>query len=489
MPQTSGNGSQPLSSIDVILAAMSPQDRERAQTLLRNIVGVQPFEQFIAEHFPHQHMPPHAAIIRDILQRARTKRLKVALSMPPRHTKTTMLLRGVAWWLKHSPADTCGYYSYSDTQGRSKSRLAREWSQLCGVELSPESQDMSEWRTIQGGGMLAGGAGGALTGHGISGIMIVDDPFKNRSEADSALIRDRIWEWFNEVVMTRLEGGSVIVVHTRWHPDDLISRLAKDDTWEVINLAAIAEENDPLGRPIGQALWPERFPVEELDAIRKQIGDWSFAALYAGRPQPRGSNVFHEPARCDLPGFDDRVAWRGFLEGKTLVIGVDPAASERTHADYSVAIVLAVDSLQPDKRGWILDVVRGQWTVPALVERLRELQRTWSAPLIVEAVGGFKAVPQMLKHIDPSLRIVEVRPTVDKFQRAQGVAAAWNEGRVMVPINRHWTDALLSEIVSFTGVKDAHDDQVDALAHCWNALAQSRPQRTTHHRPAHGPFG
>lgn len=243
-----------------------------------------------------------------------------------------------------------------------------------------------------------------------------------------------------------------------------------------------------LGRSPGEALWPERFPVSELEIIKGQIKDWSFASLYQGRPQPRGANVFREPVRCELPQ-EGTNEWREFIAGKVVAIGVDPAASDKTYADFSVAVVLAIDPSQSERVAYVLDVVRGQWTIPALVERLHALQTRWRAPLVVEAVGGFKAVPQMLKQVDPRLRIAEVKPTVDKFQRAQAVAAAWNAGRVQVPVNRSWVDAFLSEVVSFTGVKDAHDDQVDALAHCWNAFAMARPQRASNHRIANGPFG
>jgi predicted phage terminase large subunit-like protein len=170
--------------------------------------------------------------------------------------------------------------------------------------------------------------------------------------------------------------------------------------------------------------------------------------------------------------------WASFLQGKYLGIGVDPAASEKTHADYSVAALMAVDSLAPNANAWVLDIVRGQWAVPVFVARLAQLQRQWRARLVVEAVAGFKAVPQMLRHLDPSLVITEVRPTTDKFQRAQGLSAAWNAGKVFVPAGEgagDWVDPLLAEVLSFSGVKDRQDDQVDALAHVWNALTAARP--------------
>jgi predicted phage terminase large subunit-like protein len=480
---------------------MTPDDQERARVLMRRLHGTMGLAEWIRVNFPHEPPPPHLMPIIELVERARRERIKVCLSLPPRHGKTVTLLRALGWWLKCFPADTCAYYSYSDTQARSKSRKARAWARNVGIELDPSSKNVAEWRTTLEGGVLSGGLRGGLTGQGVSGLFIVDDPFKNREEADSLLIRDRVYEAFNEVVFTRLEGASVIVVHTRWHEDDLIGRLAKEG-WEVLNIPAISEEEDEktppdiLDREPDEALWPSRFAIDELKAIKKQIGDWSFAALYQGRPRPRGTQVFGEPARFILPRGNPFDAtnqylsdWRDFLTGKHLVIPCDPAASKSTAADYSVAGVLAFNKLGLDATCWVIDVIRGQWAIPVLVRHLRRLQSSWKCLIVVEAVAGFKAVPQMLKHVDKNLRIVEVHPSTDKFQRAQPVAAAWNDQRVLVPMRPEWVDPFLGEVQSFTGVSDATDDQVDMLAHGWNAMSGAivRPPRRS--RVRRGPYG
>jgi predicted phage terminase large subunit-like protein len=474
-----------------VLARMTPDDRMRAHILLRRRVPLQPFKEFIPAVSPHLPPPSHIQpVIQQVELGARVGRRRVCIAMPPRHAKTTTLLHGFAWWLKHYPADTCGYFTYGERQARSKSRIAFRLAIEAQVALDPASKDMSEWRTVEQGGLLAGGAGGALTGQGIQGLFVIDDPYKNRQEADSIVIRERIWEWFNEVVMTRLEGGTVVVVHTRWHQDDLIGRLSEMEEWDVINLPAVAEEDDVLGREEGEPLWPKRFPMSHLERTRRQIGDWSFAALYQGRPQPRGSNIFREPARFKLPQTPEE--WADFLKGKYLLIACDPAASEKTHADYSVAGVLAADGLGPEATFWLLKVVRGQWTIPVLVAKLIELQKYWRARIAVEAVSGFKAVPQMLKNVNPDLSIIEIKPTTDKFQRAQGCAAAWNDGRVLVPAGQgceDWVDAFMTEMTSFSGVKDPHDDQVDMLCHGWNTLANTTPRRPRRSRRSRGAFG
>ncbi|MFH0902125.1 MAG: terminase family protein [Pseudomonadota bacterium] len=435
------------------------------EALLQRQNAVESLPDFISRMFPTQPAPAHAAPILDVFEQARRKPQRVCISMPPRHTKTTIILRGFAWWLHNTPADTCAYVSYSDRQARSKSRLARSWAGQAGLRLAPDSHNMAEWRTLQGGGLLSCGAGGGITGQGVSGIFVVDDPYKNRQEADSIVIRERIEQWFNEVVFTRLEGASVIVVHTRWHENDLIGTLAEQG-WRIINLPAIAEDDDPLGRVPGEALWPAKFDLDTLHSIRKQINDWSFAALYQGRPRPRGASVFGQASYYDPEKFDAR--------GCRIVIGCDPAATAKTQADHSVAVVLAMRGHGDKAIGYVLDMWRGQVEIPALVGHLRSLSdRWWHAPVVVEAMGGFKAVPQILRQLDSRLQVREAKVTESKFLRAQAVAAAWNGGRLLVPTKAPWLKTMLSELQRFTGVSDAEDDIVDALAHAYNALSTS----------------
>jgi hypothetical protein len=386
----------------------------------------------------------------------------------PTHN-TTMISRGIAWWLKHTPADTCAYVSYSDHQAWSWSRKIRKaakegqvrLSSNEGVRASREAATVSEWRTIFGGGLLAAGAGGALTGQGVQGLLIVDDPYKNREKAESEAYRESVEDWFNEVVYTRMEGASVIVIHTRWLPEDLIGKLQKRGDWEIISLPAIAKENDALGRRQGEALWPERYPIRELENIRTQIGQWSFDALYQQDPKPRGLRLFnsvgwYDPDTTNLNGF-------------TIFIGADPAASEKTKADHSAAFAIAIKGEHEKRVGYVLDELHGQWAVPEFAKRLRAFQQRFlNSSIAVEAVAGFKAVPQLLREMDPSLRVFEIHPTTDKFQRAQLAAAAWNTGRLLMPQKRQWTTPAVAEICDFTGVEGTPCDRVDALAHAWN---------------------
>jgi predicted phage terminase large subunit-like protein len=442
---------------------LDPLDVEEA-IILERLHGAEDLRSFIArvspQHPPARHLDP----LIDAIERARHKRVRLCISMPPRHGKTWTLLHAIVWWLSNTPADRCAYYSYNDDLAASKSGIARDLAISVGIELNPSSTAVSEWKTVLGGGLIAGGRGSALTGQGVSGMLIVDDPFKDRMEADSPTLRETVWNWFKEVAFTRLEGGSVIVVHTRWHPDDLIGRLEGLGGWEIINLPAVAENDDPVGREPGEALWPKLFPLDELGLIRRTLGEWSFAALYQGRPRPRGSKVFGIPVY-----YNPAEGWGGWR----VVIGADPAASGKTTADHSAAIVLGSRMADGLIRARVLEIYRAQVEVPSFVSALQMLSTKYGrAPVFVEAVGGFKAVPQMLKRLDPKLYVREAPVVGDKFQRAQAAAAAWNDGRVEVPMEAPWLADFLHEMQSFTGVGDAEDDQVDAFSHAFNAATK-----------------
>lgn len=425
-------------------------------------------ERIAPEHAP---IPRHLYPLIEVIERARRERVKVCVSMPPGHAKTLTLLRAISWWLSATPSDTCAYLSYADRQAWGKSKIARDMAEEVGVELDPYTWSGAEWRTTDGGGLLAAGVDGRVTGQRITGLCVFDDPFKSRQDANSEANREAVWSFYTTVVRTRLENASVLVVQTRWHQDDLIGRLAEKDGWEVINLPALAEVNDTLGREPGEALWPEMYSVAEFTEIRHEIGEFDFSALFQGRPVPRGSTVFgvehyYDPIKVDLTGC-------------RIILASDEAASDDTTADYSTIAVLAMKGRGVETVAYILDFYREQMTIPQFARDLRAWQLRWGNPRVaVESNGAFKVVPQLLREADPTLRIKEITALGDKFQRAQPVAAGWNGGRVLVPIPTEdkpvkWLKDFLHEVTRFTGVKDAYDDQVDALAHAWNTGYQA----------------
>jgi phage terminase large subunit-like protein len=441
---------------------------------------------FIRRVTPHHPPPRHLLPIIEQLEKARLRAvdggppIRVCISMPPRHAKSETIFNGLAWWMTHVPADTHAYLSYSVDQARSQSRKIRRRAQDGGVALDAAMSNLTEWRTTSGGGLFSSGVDGPLTGKGITGIAVIDDPFKGRADADSQAIRDNVWDWFTSVVMTRLEDASVIVVHTRWHQDDLIGRLEQEPGWTIINLPAIAEEDDPLGRKPGEALWPEMRPLGML-LEQRALDAFNFDALYQGRPRPRGATVFKDASYYDQDTFD--------VTGWRMILYADPAASKRTTANHSAILALAVKGYGIEMQGRVLDVYREQVEIPQFVRDLRDFQaRHGNAEANVESVAGFKAVAQMLREIDPNVMVKEVQPLGDKFQRAQPAASAWNGDpgdpkavpprppvppRLLVPLRAPWLKKFLAELKVFTGVNDAADDQVDCLSGAWNEAANA----------------
>lgn len=451
--------------------------------LLEAAAGPYSLLEFIPKITKNWIIPYHLHPVAQLFARAEYQPVRACVSVPPRHGKTELLLHAIAWWLSRHPEQICTYISYAAEFAQRKSKRAMELARKAKVPLAGDIQRASYWQTGVGtGGMMATGIGGIITGEG-SNLMIIDDPTKNREEAESVTIRNKNWDWFTSTAMTRVEpGGSVIVVHTRWHDDDLIGRLAKDRGWEYVNLPAIAQKNDPLGRRPGATLWPSRWPLKELKARRQEVGEYDWASMFQGMPRPKGGRLFKEPQYYNHPNV---------RQGRALTV-CDPAATGKTYADHS-AIVTGMCWIDPiTNLPWIdvVEVQRLQVEIPILVQKLKETQERWGSPVGIEAVGGFKAVPQMLRRVLPGVRIQDLNATTDKFTRSLPAAAAWNDGRIRLPTKpHHWAQPFLDEVCSFTGVGDAHDDQVDALSHLYQLAAETLPRKGHGVRTSPLPFG
>lgn len=405
-------------------------------------------------------LPIHLAPLIDRLQRIVVNRepARLLLSAPPRHGKSETIVNLCAWVFRRNPKAKIAYVTYGQTLSYAMSRKVQKLCDQLGIELL--SRAVSAWETVEGGRFTATTIQGQITGFGYD-LVLIDDPFKDRASAESTVIRDKTIEWFNGTVYSRIEpSGSMIVIGTRWHPDDLIGKLEahSEAPWEVINVPAISDD--------GAALWPLRFDVSALDDIRRQIGEYDWSSLYQGRPRRKGNALFREPARYQTPQ----------LEGSRIVVACDPAATEKSHADYSAIVVLAYRGSGATAVADVLEVFRAQVEIPKLCSILVQFQNKYKAPLIIEAAGVGKAVPQVLRGINPHLNIREVMPQGDKFTRAQPVSAAWNDGRVRVPMQAAWLNDFLVEMTSFTGVNDSHDDMVDGCSLAWNAIHMASPE-------------
>jgi predicted phage terminase large subunit-like protein len=419
--------------------------------------------EFIPRVTPRYESPHHLAPFVDALERAPGGNLRVAFAAPPQHVKTSTIQHFLAKLTRDRPELRNAYSTYSADRAQRVGRGAASIADATGLELATCNLDL--WRTKQGGQTLWTSVGGGMTGEPIDGVAVIDDPIKDRKEAESPTIRENHKDWFHSVLETRVHpGASIIVMMTRWHPDDLVGYLVKDCGFTYINLKAIADERRPAGdnRQPGEALWPSKRPLEFLQE-RRRSNEWNFAAMYQGEPRPRGGSLFRDPTYwSELPE-----------SGFKISFGVDLSYTEKTHADFSVCVeVWAVPPTrgigEQGPTGWafyIVDVARKQVEAPAFALTLRAKSSQSPGKFWWYASGTEKGSAQFIKSKGIPLTVMDPKGR-DKYTRAQQTSELWNAGRILVPSDSEahpWADVFVDEVTSFTGVKDVHDDQVDAL--------------------------
>lgn len=243
---------------------------------------------------------PHVDFIGRVVARTIARgRGRLIINLPPQHGKSWFLSRWVpTWFLEHRPDKRVIMASYSQDLIRGHSRFVRneflrEDSKL-SCRLSPDSQAVNRWNTRAGGGLYATTIGGQISG--FSGdLILVDDPYKGWKEAWSTTVRRSVENWFNaELYTRRQQQTTIIVLHTRWHPDDLTGYLLKKhaDDWTLLRLPAIAEENDPMSRAVGEALCDQLHPLEDLMAGRSSQAIWD--AVYQQDPRGLGDSLVYK---------------------------------------------------------------------------------------------------------------------------------------------------------------------------------------------------
>jgi hypothetical protein len=250
---------------------------------------------FAQRLYPRYAPQPFHRLIAEALEAVMRRELdRLAIMLPPRHGKSELAsVNYPAFVLGNCPDKRIILASYGDSLARRFSRRARNLlldsrSPFPAIRPARGSSAVNEW-DIKGhrGGMTAAGVGGPITGKGAD-LLLIDDPVKSRASADSETERENVWEWYTNDAYTRLEdGGRVVMIGTRWHEDDLIGRaLNGDDEWHAISLPALAEADDPLGRQEREALWPEKYSVEDLERRQRNIGSRAWVSLFQQRPAP-----------------------------------------------------------------------------------------------------------------------------------------------------------------------------------------------------------
>lgn len=293
---------------------------------------------------------PHLALIsRELVKLATEGSGRLIVELPPRHGKSELIGRYFpAWYLGMYPDRQVMYVSYQARQAGKYGRFARNLLAEVGdeffqVEVARDSKAAELW-CIAGreGSMATAGVGGPLTGKGAH-VLIVDDPTKNAEQAESPVVQAHLWDWWESTALTRLEpGGSVIIVQTRWHLDDLAGRALRQQAgegWREIRLPALAELDDPLGRPEGAPLWPARFDLAALHRVRDSRESYWWLATYQQRPTQ--SRTREWPAEY----FEGPEFW--FQEWPPLllrVVALDPSKGESHKSDFSAFALVGEDA-------------------------------------------------------------------------------------------------------------------------------------------------
>ena len=421
--------------------------------------------------------PTHIRVMMAALEKVeRHEWPRLIITLPPRHGKSETVSRKFpAWCEGRDPTRQFIFSTYNDDFAKDFGRDVRALMQMPVYgDIFPRAKFRKGGSRadgldlVPGGKMFFVGRGGALTGKG-GHIMIVDDPFKDASEADSAAIRDTAWNWFTKVFMTRrMNIYSIVIVMTRWHEDDIVGRLTdpqnpnydEDEarTWKIINLPFFAEDQDPMGRTPGEALWPERYPASFGEAQRR-IDPRGFSALYQQRPSPidgtlfkRDDLVFYKPP--ELPPPD---------EMRVFAVS-DHAVATKQENDRTCLIVFGVD-----KTGdvWILDVFwqrsAPEATIGAMVTMMRKHKPIqWWAEKghISKALGPF--LRRKMQEDGVYTAVHEVTPAGDKVQRASSFIGRVQMKTVHFPQNAWWTSDAVEELMKFP--RGRFDDFVDACS-------------------------
>lgn len=449
-------------------AFLATLDDDEAELLLEELeryeVEHESILDFMVRVTPTLHRADHFRVYADRLERAVGGGLRLVFAAPPQHGKSQTTVHGLAWMARRYPSKRHAYITYSQQRARSVARTVRRILRSAGVDFG----GTLDLITLPGGGQLIfTSIDGGITGEPVDGCAVIDDPFKNRKEADSANRRAVVESAYREAIETRVHpGASVIVLATRWHPQDL-SGVLVGEGWEYINLPAIAEnDNDPNGRAVGEPLFPAMWSLEDLLKKKAKVLDFTWAALYQGRPRPKGGKVFHEPSYYSaLPSARYRGAY-----------GVDLAYTAKSSADWSICLELWREEREgQEPLFYVKHVDRKQVEAPDFAVTLKQrhdARPSW--PMLWRASGTEKGSASFLVRQDIPLRVAN--PPGDKLVSATDVAAAWNDGRVLVPDEDvfpgvgEWLHPFLDVLANFTGLGKEVDDDVDGLGNAFEAL-------------------
>jgi len=429
---------------------------------------------------------------------------RLIVSMPPRHGKSWMCSRFFpSWFLSRNPekAVMLGSYGASFAKkwgGRCKELVgnnghlfAKKSNNGLPVMVRKDTSAKDEWGIeSHEGGMMTAGVGGAFTGYGAD-LLIIDDPCKNSEEANSEVQREKVWDWYDSTAHSRLEpGGAVVIIMTRWHEDDLVGKLLREEKeliengeepegWDVCVLSAICDDpdNDILNRKEGEALWPERFAADckKFKRIKRRAYIWS--ALYQQKPTLPDGNLFKSKyfhyynliEEIDARGRAKKVyeynSARATVESMQIFTTADPAFSEKESADFTVVAVWGFFA----NYLLLLDLHRGHFSKTELFNIYKGIKEDYGCHRNWMEVGAFQVGAPTIAYLrGKGIMMSELNnkdhgASKDKYARADSAQPQFEEGRVLFPKLASWIYLLLEELLAFP--RGNNDDQVDVVSY------------------------
>ena len=409
----------------------------------------------------------------EAVERGEIKRLIIAV--PPRHGKSEEAsVIFPSWYKGRNPGKNVISASYG-------SELAVDFGAKCrDIVSSPEFRDIfpnvrlsdntsakDNWVTelVKGeaveekGAYFGVGVGGALTGRGAD-LLIIDDPIKNRKEAESETTRKAIWDWYISTAYTRLEkNGAIIIIATRWRMDDLTGRVLAlgEDEWDIVEFPAIAEKDEEF-RKKGEALWPEKYDLAALQQIRKTLGPYEFSSLYQQKPISAENQEFKQEYFRYYEEED--------IKGKNLVYmtTVDLAIGKNQENDQTAIVTVGKERDTPN--WYIVDIVTGRLDPLQTIDAIFAVyQRYRPIKVGIETVAYQKSllyfITEEMKRRQIYIPLVELKAAGEKEMRIRGLHPMYKTGVIFHRPNVQ--EELENELLFFP--KASHDDIADALAY------------------------
>lgn len=418
--------------------------------------------------------------VQDFLEKPTDKAYEIMIiNTPPQHGKSTTLTETLpSWYLMKHPDNSVIQVSYGDDLaerfGKRNLEKVKEFGNIFGIEVDPKKATSRDFQ-IKGhkGRMISKGIGSGLTGH--SGhLIVIDDPVKNREQADSERTRDAVWNEFIDSIVSRTQAGSkIILIMTRWHEDDLAGRILENmgDITTYVNYECECEdaENDPLGREVGEALCPEMGKGEawlkEFKAVfTSEQGMRSWYALYQGHPTIQEGNILKKEW------------WQMYDATKEIrfdqmVMSVDATFKDGEKNDFVAISVWG----KKENKIYLVKMVNEHLNFRGTLRKIMLLKAHYPriGAVYVEDAANGSAIIQTLKN--EIMGVIAVPPDKSKEARVNAVSFIIEAGNVYLPENDPMTHKFIEQCAKFPN--DKHDDMVDSMSQALTKLAYSRKGR------------